>query len=117
MRAGEIFIKGCAAMGGDVERRGEVGGRAGRPRTAANNEHRERPPRFRTQLEAHGRRRRRHNLAKYKMCNYEETWAYARGQDAYAQALMAKNKLKKHMHARVTSNGFYFSDCVQIVFL
>lgn len=25
-RAGEIFIKGCAAMGGDVERRGEVGG-------------------------------------------------------------------------------------------
>lgn len=26
MRAGEIFMKGCTAMGGDVERRGEVGG-------------------------------------------------------------------------------------------
>lgn len=33
MRAGEIFIKGCAAMGGDVEWRGEVGGgRGGRGR-------------------------------------------------------------------------------------
>lgn len=29
MRAGEIFIKGCAAMGGDVEQRGEVGGGRG----------------------------------------------------------------------------------------